>query len=1123
VWSFGDGTSATGMVWSHTWTTSGTFNVTLTAVNATYPGGISATATVTAVDQTVHYVVDGNTSASFPFTSWATAAATIQQAVNAASSGALILVSNGLYNTGMNVSPGGTLPNRIVITKELTIKGVDGPDATIIEGAAGADGCGPGAVRGIYIESGAIEGFTITNGHTYCDGDNAVNGNGGGVYVGDRVTFTDCVIAGNQSFAYGGGAFGGTWSNCTFIGNRVIDEEDSGNGGGVHSAVLQSCILESNTAANYGGGAANVAAIDSAFRRNSAGRDGGGAQRVQAYGCLFEENWASNEGGGIDNADCYASVLRGNTTPGSGGGSADSTVFNSLIVNNHAAVRGGGIGWQRCYNCTIVGNSAGAEGGGLAWVDAYNSIVYDNTAPVHPNASEDCFYSCVTPLLVVPGNISDDPQLVGPYQLSGASPCIAAGSSVYVVGTDLAGNAWNAPPSMGCYERPAAMDGDISLSIGVPSTNIAAGYAAEIRADVDGHITALRWDLGDGTVVSNEWLISHTWTGSGQRDIVLTAWNADNPAGIAASTSVTVQAGLYYVDLTNAAPASPFTTWGSAATSIQDAVDVAVWGGTVLVADGVYDQGACSSPHLSDSNRVVITKDVSIQSVNGWSNTSIVGAADPLRADGLGSNAVRCVFVENGSLEGFTLLGGHTSAEEEIRLKEKGGGAVVIDGQLKQCHITGNRSSADGGGVYAGRLIDCVVSSNAATDGSGGGVAYAYLERCHVVKNASLSSSGGGLGHCNAESCLIEENSAKTDGGGTRYSDLWSCTVVNNTATNDVGGCYRGFVTNSIVVMNIAISGTNHNLRNCPAGYTCTYPDPGGPDNIETNDPGFVNAGAGDFRLLTNSVCVDAGNNALVSGSQDLDNLPRILHGTVDMGAYETPVQLLLVASSSAHGTIAPSGTVEVAAGSNVVFTMTPDPYYHVGDVRTNGVSAGSATTYNWTNIAVSGTFYALFAENLAASNTPEWWLASHGWTNNFDTYALGDQDGDGLLTCQEYPYLTNPKLVDTDGDGATDAHEVNVGGTSPTVDNSACFDVVESYPADFDLYTSNSISDLDMGHMMLAVSNGNVNLSLQLEQCTNLTDDIWTDVGTPKNWTHAASDGKAFYRVRGGAPGGNP
>jgi len=29
--------------------------------------------------------------------------------------------------------------------------------------------------------------------------------------------------------------------------------------------------------------------------------------------------------------------------------------------------------------------------------------------------------------------------------------------------------------------------------------------------------------------------------------------------------------------------------------------------------------------------------------------------------------------------------------------------------------------------------------------------------------------------------------------------------------------------------------------------------------------------------------------------------------------------------------------------------------------------------------------------------------------------------------------------------------------------------------------------------------------------------------VGTPKNWTHAASDGKAFYRVRGGAPGGNP
>ena len=52
-------------------------------------------------------------------------------------------------------------------------------------------------------------------------------------------------------------------------------------------------------------------------------------------------------------------------------------------------------------------------------------------------------------------------------------------------------------------------------------------------------------------------------------------------------------------------------------------------------------------------------------------------------------------------------------------------------------------------------------------------------------------------------------------------------------------------------------------------------------------DPRFVNAAAGNFRLQSNSPCINAGNNAYVTTANDLDGLPRIASGTVDMGAYE--------------------------------------------------------------------------------------------------------------------------------------------------------------------------------------------------------------------------------------------
>jgi len=64
-----------------------------------------------------------------------------------------------------------------------------------------------------------------------------------------------------------------------------------------------------------------------------------------------------------------------------------------------------------------------------------------------------------------------------------------------------------------------------------------------------------------------------------------------------------------------------------------------------------------------------------------------------------------------------------------------------------------------------------------------------------------------------------------------------------------------------------------------------------GPSNITGNDPKFENMAMGDYHLRAGSPCLDQGSNSAPElPSEDMDGHPRIIHGTVDMGAYELTV-----------------------------------------------------------------------------------------------------------------------------------------------------------------------------------------------------------------------------------------
>jgi hypothetical protein len=329
-------------------------------------------------------------------------------------------------------------------------------------------------------------------------------------------------------------------------------------------------------------------------------------------------------------------------------------------------------------------------------------------------------------------------------------------------------------------------------------------------------------------------------------------------------------AATRYVDLNSPGPTPPYTNWPTAAPNIQDAIDAAVNGDTILVTNGVYAHGGRTEGGYSLTNRVVVDKPVTVQSVNGPAVTIIQGYQVPGSITGDG--AVRCVFLANGAtLSGFTLTNGATrGASGNAKTEQPGGGIYCVSSLsvISNCVLLGNTAHLGGGGVAYGSLYNCVIQNNSAN--SGGGAYFSKLYNCIVLSNTAFTSGGGAVRSA-LNNCTITGNSAATYGGGF-----------------DAGG--DGTLTNCIVYFNIAPAYANYYSGS--VHYCCTIPySPTGPGNF-TNDPVFANPAAGDYHLQSNSPCINSGTNSCVTGTTDLDGNPRRVGGPVDIGAYEyqTPV-----------------------------------------------------------------------------------------------------------------------------------------------------------------------------------------------------------------------------------------
>ena len=857
-----------------------------------------------AATATTFYVDVNNPAPAAPYTNWVTAATNIQDAVDAAAAGDEVVVTDGVYQTGGRLASRTSTTNRVVVDKTVTVRSVNGSAVTVIQGQpAGSGGNGPGPMRCAYLTSGAVlAGFTLTNGAT------GQNENGGGVVCASaEALLTNCILVGNSAYN-GGGAYQGTLNNCTLTGNSSLNLGiGSGwGGGGANGATLNNCTLTGNSAGGGGGGAS---------------------------------------GGTLNNC-----TLIGNSAfgfYGDGGGALLATLNNCALISNSAIGtqgHGGGTVGGTLNNCTLIGNSASSYGGGANAATLNNCIVYYNTAPSGSNYDGGTLnYCCTSPLPSGGvGNTNVEPHLASASHLSAGSPCRAAGNTAYATGVDIDGEAWANPPSIGCDEYvTGAVTGSLSVAIGVFSTNTVPGVALVFTAMTQGPTSASQWDFGNGTLFTNQVIASHAWAALGDYPVVLTAYDDTYPDGVSATVTVhVVEQVVHYVSMNNATPVPPYTSWATAAANIQDAIDAVYTApnAVVLVSNGLYQAGQpwrLVAYGRATNQVVLMDKPIIVRSVNGPAVTVLLGRKG---GQGWNNGPVRCAYLTDGAvLSGFTLtngaaadFGGGVNGAPYFGLHGPVVSAVVTnctlinnyaawDGGgayycvLNNCLVISNSASFDGGGTERGTLNNCTLTGNVAQDGGGadnstlnncmvisnsannyGGGAYqGTLNNCTLAGNRAIVAGYGGGGAYSAtlNNCTLSGNSATSSyGGGADSGTLNNCTLSGNSASVG-GGAYAATLNNCIVYYNSALF-FGPNYVGGLLAYCCTTPQYG--VGSITNAPLFVDLTNNNLRLQSNSPCINAGLNSYAPGLTDLDGSPRIVGGTVDMGAYECQSPALL-------------------------------------------------------------------------------------------------------------------------------------------------------------------------------------------------------------------------------------
>jgi hypothetical protein len=336
------------------------------------------------------YVVTPETPGVTPttnYTSWATAATNIQQAIDVAAPNDLILVTNGIYY----------LTRELTLAKAITLRsfanGVTDRAGTVLDGNYPAT-----SNRCLCVSNAAaiVDGFTVTNGYTGAG--HVLSGGGGGGIKLYKGTVTNCLVIGNQAVLNGGGMSifsGGLLAASTVTGNAATNAtaNDGGYGGGIvlNGGTVRNCVISSNRSGYQGGGlwmyTSGATVEECTIANNHAqplpgvtGNSGAGGGIWYGWAgtiarCTIVSNSVGASFSGSNIGVAGASVGNGgvlrdslvayNSSPGYGGGVAGGTgrTVTNCVIRNNTAGNGGGIypgSGGLFVACTVVSNSSAA-------------------------------------------------------------------------------------------------------------------------------------------------------------------------------------------------------------------------------------------------------------------------------------------------------------------------------------------------------------------------------------------------------------------------------------------------------------------------------------------------------------------------------------------------------------------------------------------------------------------------------------------------------------------------------------------------------------------------------------------------------------------------------------------
>jgi parallel beta-helix repeat protein/predicted outer membrane repeat protein len=357
--------------------------------------------------------------------------------------------------------------------------------------------------------------------------------------------------------------------------------------------------------------------------------------------------------------------------------------------------------------------------------------------------------------------------------------------------------------------------------------------------------------------------------------------------------------------------------------SIQAAVDDANTNDVVVVTIGT---------HTGPGNRDIdfAGRAVVVQSAEA-SDPAVVGGTI-IDCGGSGTEPHRGFDFHSGEGEGsivrgLTIInGGGVGEGGAVRCSNRSGPTI------SRCVITGNRSEERGGAISCRdgsnpSIVDCVIAGNGTgAGGHGGGIfcgegSDAIIANCFVAGN-SAGRRGGGLGAEGSSPelacCTVAGNGAEEGGGvsssGESHPAVSNCILWDNRASDGAQialvNAERTFGVRAATEMTVVFSDVEGGRPGVSVDGGCELY--WGKDNLDA-DPDFAAAGywddggtpgrsddfyvVGDFHLLPDSGCIDAGANSLVPVllEADLDGEERFFGGTVDMGADEVvtnPVDL---------------------------------------------------------------------------------------------------------------------------------------------------------------------------------------------------------------------------------------